>query len=741
MKTLFDTLETPSGITPYPFQREAIDRCFEMWNAGNRGSLIRIFTGGGKTLTTAMLFKLWLDTDPNNRCMFISYEQQLVYQSAEEIADTIGISPSIEMGDLEIDPGFIPKIVIASRQSLALRPLATTEQKSVLQEEFGIDDLGVLTKSKTTKLITALRKGMTVESARDVIEDFHDSYKANLEVPGYSRLWKFDPRHNWLLAFDEAHKHKYALKTVQHIVDWFDSNEESKRVGCTATPKRSDKVSIGHKMFPCPAIDFPLYSRDDNCAVKQGYAVPYKNKFIEVEGVDFTQVSKVAGDFSDEELDRILNTEEMLAKLVDPLLDLCGDRRTLIFSITIEMAKNVCDYINARAKCRCECGVSSWHSKAFVGDGAQCECGKLLEQSEIISRDVQAKAVWGEVPHEDRKDIYHGHQTGDFQFLSVCGLCREGYNDPDIACVAILRPVSKAASSLAEQMKGRGSRPLRGLITGLDTAEERLEAIANSDKPDCLIIDLVGVTGLADCASTIQIYAEGLPDEVIERAEQIATIGGVEDVQEAIEQAEREIAEERERKRREAEEARRRARELAEQRSRLGAKARYTVHDQGTTRIASSPNGPSEGQLRFLYRLGLNFDGIEISKAQAKRAIGQLHEQGLDRDEVRYKNGWSGEEVTDVYLTANQKMKLTRMGIPYEETWSIQDASDAIDGNGGRFDHVNNVCAMLERCNSNSQLNVIGKQLQQQRSNFSAADWEAIVETGRERRAILNQED
>ena len=50
------------------------------------------------------------------------------------------------------------------------------------------------------------------------------------------------------------------------------------------------------------------------------------------------------------------------------------------------------------------------------------------------------------------------------------------------------------------------------------TADGRVEAIASSDKPNALVVDLVGITGLANCASTVQIYADGLDDEVTELA-------------------------------------------------------------------------------------------------------------------------------------------------------------------------------------------------------------------------------
>ena len=46
-----------------------------------------------------------------------------------------------------------------------------------------------------------------------------------------------------------------------------------------------------------------------------------------------------------------------------------------------------------------------------------------------------ARSLDGTSPDEHRKRVYKTHQAGEFQVLSVCGLCREGYNDPGIAAV------------------------------------------------------------------------------------------------------------------------------------------------------------------------------------------------------------------------------------------------------------------------------------------------------------------
>lgn len=666
--------EQVGGIVPRDYQAEDVENSFRLWDGGEVGVLTRAATGMGKTIMSCLKFRRWLDSGENYRCMVLSYERELVTQFTDEVRDVLGnVSVGIEMGDMEIDPGNIPQIVVASRQTLMTHELATVEQREVLAE-LGLSDIRLLTRREATKAIRDLKNGVDLQAVADVVDEFNTDYRCNHDLGRVSRLYKFDPTLNWLLVMDEAHKYSMKLRTVGHLIEWFEQNPNHRRSGITATPKRRDKVSIGTKLFPGVAIDYPLTK-----AVEEGYAVPYVQKFVRVESVDFAAIKDVAGK-SQEKWDNEVNRriEGDLASLCDPLLDMVDERRTLIFSPTVELSEKVCEYINARNECECSsCGTRTWHPRLRIGDGAKCpECDDWLEEKHVTKESPQAYSVSGKMPQRERKQVYGGHKNGDFQFLSVCGLCREGYNDPGIACVAIFRPVSKDASSLAEQMKGRGARPLKKTVDGLFTREERIAAIANSDKPDCLIVDLVGVTGLADCASTMQIYGDGQPDEIVARAEEIALEGGANPM-EALEQAKKEDEEEREKKRQAALEAEERRRKRAEERAQLDAKATYTTHEMGT--VTRDTTQPSERMMRFLRYLGMEFPGDwQPSRSQASRMIGML-QKGTEPEQVAYKSGLAAEDWERARPSIKQLRKLNSLGHIASPMMTPKEASDAID--------------------------------------------------------------
>lgn len=729
--------EHVGGIIPRDYQVEDVANSFRLWDSGEVGVLTRAATGMGKTIMSCLKFRRWLDSGDDYRCMVLSYERELVQQFAEEVREVLGdVSIGIEMGDMSVDANRIPQIVVASRQTLMTHELATLEQRDVLKE-LGLSDVRLLTKSDATRAIRDLRNGVDLQAVADAVDEFNASYRCNHELGRVSRLYKFDNKLNWLLVMDEAHKYSMQLKTVGHIIEWFEKNPNHRRSGITATPKRRDKVSIGTKLFPGISIDYPLTR-----AVEQGYAVPYVQKFVQVESIDFKAIKEIAGK-SQEKWDNEVNRriEADLAKLCDPLLDMVGDRSTLIFSPTVDLAAKVCDYINARNECECSCGARTWHPKLRIGDGAKCpQCGEWLESKHITKEGTQAYSLHGAVPHRERQQVYSGHKAGTFQFLSVCGLCREGYNDRNISCVAVFRPVSKDASSLAEQMKGRGARPAKGTIDGLDTKEERLAAIAASEKPDCLIVDLVGITGLADCASTIQIYADGLDDDIVARAEEIALEGGVEDPFEAIQQAQREDAEAKEKKRLAALAAEEARRKRAEERARLDAKANYTAHDVGTaTRDKSQA---SDKMLKFLNFLGMEFSGNwEPSRSQASRMIGLL-QKGETPEQTAYLTGLGEDDWSRARPSVNQLRKLRSLGHIAQSGMTPKEASDIIDALVKGRPAPKPASTYLQQIQSaptHDALTAIAKSMKQAVANGTMPQgmFEKLVEVGKTRRSEL----
>ena len=341
----------------------------------------------------------------------------------------------------------------------------------------------------------------------------------------------------------------------------------------------------------------------------------------------------------------------------------------------------------------------------------------------------------------ETKEVYDILNAGPRHRFTANGLivsnCKEGYNDPDIGAVAVFRPVTKKASSLAEQMKGRSSRPIRGLIEGVDSTEERLQLIRESDKPNALIIDLVGITGLADCASTAAIYADGLSDEVIERAEELQ-VDGVEDVMEALATAEQQIAEEQTQRRLDEEE---RQRLEAERRAKAAAEVSYTAHDIGH---GHDPNGMTEAQFKGLKWRGVQLTGTPPTKRQASRMIGQL-EEGMAVESVIRTNGIKDDQWQPAKPSIKQCQLLRGYGLS-GQAMTPQQASHtigAIKGSESADSYGDGLCERLNAAKTDAELTGIARATcaGRNRKLISEDEFQALVVLGKTARARLQGEE
>jgi flagellar biosynthesis GTPase FlhF len=169
-------------------------------------------------------------------------------------------------------------------------------------------------------------------------------------------------------------------------------------------------------------------------------------------------------------------------------------------------------------------------------------------------------------------------------------------------------------------MIGRGTRPKDGTVDGWDAAEDRREAIANSGKTHCLVLDFVGNSGKFRLVSAVDILAgDDIPSDDVQRAKELIEEDGEQDIEEALDKArqEREDREEAERKQaaRRAEQQRlkeeaerkqaarraeqQRLKEEAERKARLVADAQYKAVDAdpfGNTPVPEIAKQPFEAR-------------------------------------------------------------------------------------------------------------------------------------------------
>jgi superfamily II DNA or RNA helicase len=267
------------------------------------------------------------------------------------------------------------------------------------------------------------------------------------------RLLKYAPHPFGLIVVDECHRATGA--SYRKVINFFrDRNPGLKVLGLTATPKRADNTSLGL------VFESEAYQTSINPAIADGWLVPIRQRAVVIEGLDFTglrtRLNEVGEkDFSDEQLEQIINEEKTLQGFARATFDLAGDRKTIAFTP----------------------GVRSAHQLASI-------LNRL--------RDGCAEAIDGETPKDIRPEMVRRFRDGQTQFLCNCSVLTEGFDAPTCSCIAMCRPTKSVGRYV--QMLGRGLRPLPGTVDGHPAAFDRQTAIFTSDKPDCLVLDFAGVS-------------------------------------------------------------------------------------------------------------------------------------------------------------------------------------------------------------------------------------------------------
>ena len=284
------------------------------------------------------------------------------------------------------------------------------------------------------------------------------------------RKSRFNPNDFSLIIVDEAHH--AAADSYKAIIEYYRQNKALKVVGCTATPDRADEEALG-QIFESVAFEYELPD-----AIRDGWLVMPHTRQVFVDGLDFSGVRTTAGDLNGADLAKIMEEEDNLHRMADPIYQLSADRQTLIFAVSVAQSERLCEILNRH---RPDC----------------------------------ARHVDGKTPDDVRGAMLKDYADRKFQFLSNCAVATEGFDCPGIEVVV---PKPTKSRALYAQMVGRSTRTLPGTVDGIPTAAERVAAIAASGKAHAEVIDFVGNSGRHQLVSTVDILGGNYSDEVKDRA-------------------------------------------------------------------------------------------------------------------------------------------------------------------------------------------------------------------------------
>ncbi len=220
------------------------------------------------------------------------------------------------------------------------------------------------------------------------------------------RLEQFSPDYFTTIIVDEAH---HVLSDgYQRVLEHF---PDAQVLGVTATPDRGDMRNLG-QFFDSLAYEYTMVR-----AIREGYLCKIKAETIPLK-LDLTGVGVQSGDFKAGDLGTAL--DPYLVQIAQEMAPRCQGRKTVVFLPLVKTSQKFRD---------------------------------ILNQAGFRAAEVNGES-------QDRAQVLHDFAAGKYNVLCNSMLLTEGWDDPSVDCIVVLRPTK--VRSLYCQMVGRGTRLFPG---------------------------------------------------------------------------------------------------------------------------------------------------------------------------------------------------------------------------------------------------------------------------------------
>ena len=304
------------------------------------------------------------------------------------------------------------------------------------------------------------------------------------------RFKKFSDR--TLVIFDECH---LGNSEQQLITRKFYEENGATVVGLTATPFTSQGKKLDY-------WNDPVWYKSLKDFMDEGQLVKIKATLLEPKSFDYTMFEEIK--FTEYNIDELYSEESVAQEVVNAVLQLYNQQKSAVYLP----------------------GLKAMHRTA-----------------EVFARfGVEVSVVWGNQPIEDRLVNMQAFRNGDTKIILNVGVLAYGWDDPELRNIFCASPTRSLPKK--EQEIGRLVRPLKGTINPDMTVEEKLEAIAKSDKTHGNYYDLTHSLSEMRLASAVDVFEKFDNDDERNRVIKKIAENPDEEITEAIKDEQAEIAKE-----------------------------------------------------------------------------------------------------------------------------------------------------------------------------------------------------
>jgi superfamily II DNA or RNA helicase len=258
------------------------------------------------------------------------------------------------------------------------------------------------------------------------------------------RTYELDGKNYDFVVIDEAH-HAAADSYKSVIKKLIGTNKNIKILGVTATPFRSDKQDLKEIFGDI------VYKIGYKELIAKGYLSPLKTYLVPL-NVDLDKLKTCVitdgeRDFTNKSISAAFNTPEINKTIVKRWQELACDKKTIFYLSSLEH----CDYL----------------------------------KREFEKAGVAAETVKGAMDLNNRRNVLSDFKDGKIQIILNMNVLAEGFDDPAVECVSIVRPTKSLG--LYTQIAGRGLRPY-------------------FSKTYCLLLDFTGISKRHNVMTAAELF-------------------------------------------------------------------------------------------------------------------------------------------------------------------------------------------------------------------------------------------
>ncbi|RLC32370.1 MAG: hypothetical protein DRH37_00750 [Deltaproteobacteria bacterium] len=256
------------------------------------------------------------------------------------------------------------------------------------------------------------------------------------------------------VIIDECHR-----AVTPSMMDIYEHFDQPLKLGFTATADRPDGINLS-EVFDKIAYQYSLAR-----GVRDGYLSKIVGRKVTNMQIDLSALRIKMGDYADGDLGDVM--EQNMHPIAHNVIKECdGRKKVLLFLPTVDSSEHLARFLNE------------------MGESADFVSGR----------------------RKDNGDVFAKFRSGEIKYLCSCQLVVEGYNEPGIDTIVMLRPT--LSRIVYSQAIGRGTRIAPG-------------------KDFCLLIEFTYNSNKHKLVSAYELMGDAVSERVVESAEAQAGEGDV----------------------------------------------------------------------------------------------------------------------------------------------------------------------------------------------------------------------